>query len=347
MAAADAVEQQVEREEEVLGGRRAEAVRERDLAPDRHPGAAQAHRDAEAVAAARDRDALQRERGERGLLWPACGRGRSRCAPGPPARRRQRALAGREEPGLDHGVGVEHQHGIPLERARVLEARLARRGPAGLLVRRRARAPTRRASARSRPSRRCSGRRRRGRGPSRRRSASMASRPRAITALLVVRRHEDEEPDLVAASAAAARDRTATRAPAGRGARRRRGPAGRPRPPRGRETVVIGSAELAVDEFGAGCASVSKSSAVTSSPSISMSKRCSSASTSSSDGQRVELGQRAEQRGVEASSAAARSSMPSVSTTTALTASRVRCVLSSMGSLSDGVTPAPRRAPDG
>ena len=45
MPAADAVQHQVQGEEEVLGGRRAEAVRERDLAPDRHPGAAQPDRD--------------------------------------------------------------------------------------------------------------------------------------------------------------------------------------------------------------------------------------------------------------------------------------------------------------
>ena len=60
--------EQVEREEQVLRRRRAEAVRERDVAADRHAGAAQPDRDAEAVAAARDGDALQRERGERGLL---------------------------------------------------------------------------------------------------------------------------------------------------------------------------------------------------------------------------------------------------------------------------------------
>ena len=149
MPAAAPVEQQIEGEDEVLGGRRAEAMRQGQPATDRHPGAAQPHRQAQPVAAPRQRDPLQGERGERGLggqgpAAPALAARLHRCYP--PG---EGSFAGPEEPGRDHGIGVQHHHRVPLERARVLESGLAGGGPARLIIGARASstdAPNRRAT---------------------------------------------------------------------------------------------------------------------------------------------------------------------------------------------------------
>src|SRR4051812_7046947 len=107
---------------------------ERDVAPDRHPRAAQADREAERAATARQRDALERERGERRL-------GRERLPAAALAARLnrdravgERALARVEEARLDDRVGVEHQHDVPLERPRMLEAGLPGRRATGFVV---------------------------------------------------------------------------------------------------------------------------------------------------------------------------------------------------------------------
>ena len=134
MTAADAVEQEVEREEQILRRRRAEAMRERHVTADGHARAAKPDRDAEAVTAARDGDALQREGGERGVLGQrapvaAFAARLDRLGAG-----RHRAVAGGEEAGLDHRVGIKHQDRVPLQRTRVLEPRLPRCRPAWGLI---------------------------------------------------------------------------------------------------------------------------------------------------------------------------------------------------------------------
>src|SRR5262245_54851940 len=57
--AAAAGHDEVECEVEVFGGGGAETVRKSQVTADRHPGAAQAHRQPEAVAAARERNSMK------------------------------------------------------------------------------------------------------------------------------------------------------------------------------------------------------------------------------------------------------------------------------------------------
>ena len=169
---------------------------ERQVAPDRHAGAAQAAPRGRAV---RGRAAsvmpMQRERGERRLLGAASSRGRSRCAPGRPRRRSPaRARRPRRSPGSMIESASSISDRVPLERARRAP------GPPG--ARRRGPAP--------RP-RRARGRRRRSdRAISAvasvqrsattstvsraRRSASIAARRVADHQLLVVRRDQHQEP---------------------------------------------------------------------------------------------------------------------------------------------------------
>ena len=61
VAAADPIKQQILCEEQILGRGCVEAMGERHLAADHHPGPTQPNRDAEAIATARNRDALQSE----------------------------------------------------------------------------------------------------------------------------------------------------------------------------------------------------------------------------------------------------------------------------------------------
>ena len=136
MLAPDPVQDQVEGEDEILGGGGPEAMSKGQRPTDRHSGAAQAHRESEAVAAPRERDSLEGKSGERSLgseCAAALALAASLNRVGPSGKR---LFAGVEEAWRDHGIRVEHHHCVPRERPRVLEACLAGGSTTGFLLRR-------------------------------------------------------------------------------------------------------------------------------------------------------------------------------------------------------------------
>jgi hypothetical protein len=135
VAAAEPVYEQVESEEQILGRRRTEAMCECYIATYRHAGSAQSHEHPQPIPAPGKSHTLEREGRERGLgrkgvplltLAASLDRG---GAGG------KRPLAGDEEAGTDDGVGVQHQDGVPLKGASMIEARLPSCGSARLFVR--------------------------------------------------------------------------------------------------------------------------------------------------------------------------------------------------------------------